>query len=208
MVPERGLEPPLPCENQVLNLARLPVPPFGHKCGISEQFIVPATFCFVNAGATGSSKLLQKAPNVADPGVPPLVFLIATSGILHWEWYTPPQNTVLPLACRPRTGTAVRFQREVTMETTQSGIIFYLLVVWGVVFAVFLALLLRKSLLEGREDDQLFINAAEELMAREQRELISKIRALSRPIMTSGITAGVLLLVIAGLWLYEGLKNF
>jgi hypothetical protein len=94
------------------------------------------------------------------------------------------------------------------METTQSGIIFYLLVAWGVVFAVFLALLLRKSLLEGREDDQLFINAAEELMAKEQRELISKIRALSRPIMTSGITAGVLLLVIAGLWLYEGLKNF
>ncbi len=94
------------------------------------------------------------------------------------------------------------------METTQSGIIFYLLVAWGVVFAVFLALLLRKSLLEGREDDQLFINAAEELMAKEQRELISKIRALSRPIMTSGITAGILLLVIAGLWLYEGLKNF
>ena len=94
------------------------------------------------------------------------------------------------------------------METTQSGIIFYLLIAWGVVFAVFLLLLLRKSLLEGREDDQLFINAAEELMAKEQRELISKIRALSRPIMTSGITAGILLLVIAGLWLYEGLKNF
>jgi len=94
------------------------------------------------------------------------------------------------------------------METTQSGIIFYLLIVWGVVFAVFLALLLRKSLLEGREDDQLFIGAAQELMAKEQREIVSKIRALSRPIMTSGIAAGVLLLVIAGLWLYEGLKNF
>jgi hypothetical protein len=94
------------------------------------------------------------------------------------------------------------------METMQSGILFYLLIAWGVVFAVFLVLLLRKSLLEGREDDQLFINAAEELMAREQRELVNKIRALSRPIMTSGITAGVLLLVIAGLWLYEGLKNF
>jgi hypothetical protein len=94
------------------------------------------------------------------------------------------------------------------MGTMQSGIIFYLLIAWGVVFAVFLVLLLRKSLLESQEDDQLFIDAAQELMAREQRELIKKIRALSRPIMTSGITAGVLLLVIAGLWLYEGLKNF
>jgi hypothetical protein len=94
------------------------------------------------------------------------------------------------------------------METTQSGTIFYLLIAWGVLFAVFLALLLRKSLLESHEDDQLFIDAAEEHMAREQRELISKIRALSRPIMTSGIAAGVLLLVIAGVWLYEGLKNF
>jgi len=93
------------------------------------------------------------------------------------------------------------------METTQSGIIFYLLIAWGVVFAIFLVLLLRKSLLEGREDDQLFIDAAQELMAKEQRELVSKIRALSRPIMTSGIAAGVLLLVIAGLWVYQGLKQ-
>ena len=93
------------------------------------------------------------------------------------------------------------------METMPSGIIFYLLIVWGIVFAVFLVLLLRKSLLEGREDDQLFIDAAQELMAKEQRELVSKIRALSRPIMTSGIAAGVLLLVIAGLWVYEGLKQ-
>jgi hypothetical protein len=93
------------------------------------------------------------------------------------------------------------------METMQSGPIFYLLIVWGIVFAVFLVLLLRKSLLESREDDQLFIDAANELMAREQRELVSKIRALSRPLMTSGIAAGVLLLVIAGLWVYQGLKQ-
>jgi len=94
------------------------------------------------------------------------------------------------------------------MEAMQSGVLFYLLIAWGIVFAVFLALLLRRSLLESHEDDQLFIDAAEEHLAKEQRELIVKIRALSKPIMTSGITAGVLLLVIAGLWLYEGLKNF
>lgn len=95
------------------------------------------------------------------------------------------------------------------METSvHSGLLFYLLITWGVVFAVFLALLLRRSLLESHEDDQLFIDSAEDHLAREQRELVTKIRALSKPIMTSGIAAGVLLLVIAGLWLYEGLKNF
>ncbi len=44
-------------------------------------------------------------------------------------------------------------------------------------------------------------------MAKEQRELIVKINTLSRPIMASGVTAGGLLLVIAGLWLYEGLRR-
>jgi len=44
-------------------------------------------------------------------------------------------------------------------------------------------------------------------MAKEQRELVAKIDALSRPIMGTGILAGVLLLVIAGMWLKEGLKG-
>ena len=45
-------------------------------------------------------------------------------------------------------------------------------------------------------------------MAKEQRELVAKIGSLSRPITTSGIAAGGLLLLIVGMWLYEGLKSF
>ena len=30
-VPTKGIEPSLPCENQILSLARLPIPPYGLK---------------------------------------------------------------------------------------------------------------------------------------------------------------------------------
>jgi len=83
-----------------------------------------------------------------------------------------------------------------------------MLIAWGIVTAVFLALLLWRNLLESHEDDQLFIDAAQDHMAREQRALIQRINTLSKPIMMTGILAGVLLLVSAGLWLYEGLKHF
>lgn len=91
---------------------------------------------------------------------------------------------------------------------TLTGPLLYLLIAWGVVTAIFLILLVRRSLLASHEDDQIFLDAAEEHMAKEQRELVAKINALSRPLLGTGILAGVLLLVIAGMWLYEGLKNF
>jgi hypothetical protein len=89
-----------------------------------------------------------------------------------------------------------------------TGPLLYLLIAWGVVTAIFLFLLLRRSLLASHEDDQIFLDAAEEHMAKEQRELVAKINALSKPIMSTGILSGVLLLVIAGMWLYTGLRNF
>ena len=88
-----------------------------------------------------------------------------------------------------------------------TGPLLYLLIAWGVVTAIFLVLLLRRSLLASHEDDQIFLDAAQEHMAKEQRELVAKINALSKPIMGTGILAGVLLLAIAGVWLYPALKS-
>jgi hypothetical protein len=95
-----------------------------------------------------------------------------------------------------------------TVESVFTGPLLYLLIGWGVVTAVFLALVAWRSVLTSHEDDQIFLDSAEELMAKEQRELVSKINGLSRPILTSGIFSGVLLLVIAGIFVYQGLKNF
>jgi hypothetical protein len=94
------------------------------------------------------------------------------------------------------------------LEGVFTGPTLYLTVVWGVVTAIFLVLVAWRSVLSSHEDDQIFIDAAQEHMAREQRELVAKIESLSKPLVASGITSGVLLLLIAGIFVYHGLKNF
>jgi hypothetical protein len=94
------------------------------------------------------------------------------------------------------------------LEAAFSGPMMYLLIVWGIVTAVFLVLIAWRSVLSSHEDDQIFLDAAEEHMAREQRALIKKIDSLSKPMIASGVTSGVLLLVIAVIFVYHGLKNF
>ncbi|HZS70928.1 MAG TPA: hypothetical protein VFA13_03750 [Candidatus Acidoferrum sp.] len=93
-------------------------------------------------------------------------------------------------------------------ETLTQGPILYLLIAWGIVTAIFLVLLIWRSVLESHEDDQIFLDSAQDHIAKEQKELVSRITSLSRPIVTTGVAAGGLLLVIAGMWVYHGLKNF
>ena len=91
--------------------------------------------------------------------------------------------------------------------TTLTGPVLYLLIAWGIVTAVFIVLFIWRGVLSSHEDDQIFLDAAEEHMARQQRELVAKITSLSRPLVITGILSGVLLLLAGGLWIYEGLKQ-
>lgn len=90
---------------------------------------------------------------------------------------------------------------------TLTGPLLYLLIAWGIVTAVFVLLFIWRSVLSSHEDDQIFLDAAEEHMAREQRELVVKIASLSRPLMITGILSGALLLLAGGFWIYQGLKQ-
>jgi hypothetical protein len=96
---------------------------------------------------------------------------------------------------------------EAAMETL-SPTMHNLLIVWGVVTAVLVCMLIYRSTLESREGDQIFLDAAEESMASEQRAIVARIHRISRPIKVLIVASGGLLLVIAGMWLWEGFKRF
>ncbi len=84
----------------------------------------------------------------------------------------------------------------------------YLAITWAAITVIFMALMIWRTLLTSHEDDQIFLSKGEDYMAREQQELIAKITRLARPIMTTGIASGGLLLLIVGIYVYEGLKHF
>ncbi len=95
------------------------------------------------------------------------------------------------------------------MDTPQATpLLTILLTAWGVVTAALLILWIYRSTLESREDDQVFLDAAEERMAQEQRALVARIDKVSKPITALMVASGALLLVSAGFWLWDAFKRF
>jgi len=93
------------------------------------------------------------------------------------------------------------------MESIHDAL-YALLIAWGVVTAVLVVALIYRSTLETREEDQIFLDAAGETMASEQRALVARIQKLSKPITALVVLSGSLLVVTAGLWLWQAFKNF
>ncbi|HKV05564.1 MAG TPA: hypothetical protein VJO53_10710 [Candidatus Acidoferrales bacterium] len=88
------------------------------------------------------------------------------------------------------------------------GMLQMLLLSWGVITAVLVCVMIYRSTLETREEDQIFLDAAGDSMAQEQRVIVSRIEKLGRPITVLMVVSGTLLVVIAGLWLYKGFQSF
>ena len=84
-----------------------------------------------------------------------------------------------------------------------------LLVSWGVITALLIVVMIYRSMLTNREEDQLFLDAAGDSMAQEQRVIVSRIEKLGRPITAlATVLSALLLLSAAGMWLYQGYRNF
>ncbi len=82
-----------------------------------------------------------------------------------------------------------------------------LLMVWGGLTAVLVVLLIYRGTLLMKEEDQLFLDNSESHMQAEQQEIIARVNKVNWPVRILGGASGLLILVIAGLWIYEGLSK-
>jgi hypothetical protein len=85
----------------------------------------------------------------------------------------------------------------------------YLFMSWGAVSAVLVALVIYGNTLSIREDDELYLNKAEDhMMAREQRVLIAKMDQLKRVIIVLAVISGILLVAGASVWVWMGFHPY
>jgi uncharacterized membrane protein SpoIIM required for sporulation len=83
----------------------------------------------------------------------------------------------------------------------------WMLIVWGVLTAILVVLLIYRSTLTMQEDDQLFLGDSESHMEQEQIQLMHKVNKINPFVRWLGAASGVLILVIAGLAIYQGLNQ-
>jgi len=82
-----------------------------------------------------------------------------------------------------------------------------LLIAWGGITVVLIVLLIYRSTLSMHEDDQLFLDDASTHMQLEQQELIGRMNKLQPFVRLFGIASGLLIVVIAGLWIWQGFNQ-
>ena len=82
-----------------------------------------------------------------------------------------------------------------------------LLIVWAVMTTALIVLLIYRSTLTMHEDDQLFLDAAESHIEREQQELRVKVGRVTPYVNWLGAASGALILFIGAMWLWRGLSS-
>ena len=83
-----------------------------------------------------------------------------------------------------------------------------LLIAWGAVTVILIVLLIYRSTLTMHEDDQLFLDDSSMHMQEEQVALQKRMGKIRPFLRVLGVASGLLIVVIAGVWIWQGLQNF
>lgn len=81
-----------------------------------------------------------------------------------------------------------------------------LLVAWGVLTGILIVLLIYKSTLSMHEDDSIMLNDTGSQMQKDQAEVLAKMNKITPIVRVLGALSGVMILVIAGIFIYQGLN--
>jgi hypothetical protein len=84
---------------------------------------------------------------------------------------------------------------------------FGLLVAWGILTGILIILLIYKSTLTMHENDSIDLHETESQMHKDQMEVLVKMRRIGPIVKVLGALSGVMILVIAGLFIYQGLSG-
>ena len=84
---------------------------------------------------------------------------------------------------------------------------FMLMVAWGILTGILIILLIYKSTLTMHEDDSIFLNESESQMHKDQVEVLAKMKKITPIVKVLGALSGLMILVIAGLFIYQGLTS-
>jgi hypothetical protein len=82
-----------------------------------------------------------------------------------------------------------------------------LLVAWGILTGILILLLIYRSTLTMHEDDSIFLNDTESQMQKDQVEVLAKMKKITPIVKVLGALSGLMILVIAGMFIYQGLSN-
>ena len=85
------------------------------------------------------------------------------------------------------------------------SLLLVLLIVWGVLTTILIVLLIYRSTLSMHEDEQLFLDESSSHMAQAQMEVTKKVNRVTPLVRVFGAASGLLILVIAGIWVYQSL---
>ena len=84
----------------------------------------------------------------------------------------------------------------------------WLLFAWGAVTGAFVILMIYRSLITMREDDQLFLDPTQKSAEAEQIAIQNKLTRLRPYTKTLGVASVCLAVGVVGLWVYQAMTRF
>ena len=94
------------------------------------------------------------------------------------------------------------------MLDTKSVLLMLLSTSWGVTTVFLVGVLIYRGTLSSKEDDQIFIDAAEQRYYQEQQSIIGRMARLKGTIIGLSLASSVLFLTTVGVWIYQGYSSF